>query len=337
MYKNDSKDYRFRDKVADPTKRVVIFEFVPPEVSTALPAITRSAATLVKTLKGFEDVDAVYVPEVVGKENKGVAKRQRVDARQYAAHVRNFDYDNTELIISQGFPYLPREITDTWLEETAREYRIGNVVVVGARHRYPEQPGYNVEEALMRISQLNETGRTKLFPGAIAIDTRGADPHEESQRMVEKTKAGAQFFVTQIFYNPKRMIQLLQNYSDECDRTGIEPRRVFLGVAAIPSKTTLKNTIDKLREPHDLEKEEPEVYERLFSHDSGIGNRSIEIIEETLRRIFDYCYGNEIDVPLGLCIEHVTESNFRHSFELLQSLPALWREYKPDSKIPYTK
>ena len=349
----NAEGYRFRDKVLDPNRRMVVYEFVPPEWHTALPALRRSARTLVQTLVGFPDVDAVYVPQVIEEEGSGSStwRPDRVPARQFASHVRKAYMDRQkererrgdppepqekELIVSEIFPYLPREQADEWLVETGTRYRIGNVVVVGASKERRDFPGYRVAEAAGAIQRLNGEGRTRLFAGGIAMDLRRrTEGMDEPARMVEKTKAGIQYFFTQIWYDPGSMIRLLQDYCDECDRQGTEPRRVFLGLSPISSEGTLRIIEDLRRTPV-----EDWVKERIFQRTNGkkgsVGNRSIEQIEEALRRVFDYAYRNRLAVPLGVCVEHVTESNFRHTYELLQRVPELWKEeYHPDSDVPY--
>lgn len=325
--------YQFTAKVLDPSKRVILYEFVPPEVHTTRRAIARSASTLVKALQGFRsDVDAVYIPHVIDENDRGSTRMRpdRAEARLFASYVRRHDPDDIELIISYPFPYLNRSDTETWIEETAKKYRIGNIVVVGPTHEKPDLPGHSVAQATELIQQMNSDGRTKIFPGAICIDTRRRDGLDEPKRMVAKVKNGTQYFTSQIFYDSAKMIRLLQDYRDESERQGIEPKRVFLSVSPISSRSTLKVIEDLLgREV------ENDVKSHIFSRKGSEGNRSIEKIEETLRRVFDYCYGNSLGVPLGLCIEHVTESNFRHTYELLESLPDLWKDYHPDSEVPF--
>lgn len=325
--------YKFRDKVRDPSQRVVLYEFVPPEVHTTHRANDRSAATLVSTLVGFSDVDAVYIPEVIGEMDRGskIKRPLRTEARTFASYIRKHDPER-EVLISESFPYMPKHCMEEWLIGTATRYKIGNIVAVGARHENPDLPGYSVQEALRFIHHLNES-RTKIFTGAIAMDTRRSDgDQDEPVRMVRKTQSGAEFFITQLFYTPRGIIKLLQDYSDACGHNMIQPVRVFLGVSPISSRSTLKVIEDLMERPV-----EDDVKEYVFQRDSSCGNRSIELIEESLRRIFDYVYGNGVDVPLGLCIEHITDGNFRHAQELLHSIPELWKDYRPDTDIPYER
>lgn len=327
--------YAFREKVPDPAQRATIFEYIPPEIGTGEEDLRRSAATLVKTVSGF-DVDGLYFPHVVDEsrgETGRVWRPDRVAPRDFARYVREHNRSlGTEhdrrmaLLVSETFAYRPRAEFDQWVAETAQERHIGNIVVVGKSYADDAVAGYEVVEALLRLERLREEG-VNVFPGAIAIDKRPG----EAIRMAQKTAAGARYFTTQLFYDAGPMIALLRGYKDECERREVAPARVFLSTAPIPTTQNLALIETFLRRPV-----EEHVKRRLFDEAdgkwkrrSGSGNESVRQIEDVYRRVFDAVYGEKLG-PVGLCVEHVTDSNFRHAMELLHELPELWRrEYHP--------
>ncbi len=331
--------YTFRGRVLDPSRRVMIYEVVPPEPHITVKALKRSASTLTKNLRGFEDVDGIYVPEVIDESERGstIARHLKVPARQFAAFVRS-SYEQDEghrrkLIVSHPFAYLPREETKKWLTHTYKLGGIKNIILVGPRHHHTDLPGYSVTESAQIISDMNEAQEIDLFTGAICMDSRRTSKIpgltiDEPERMVAKSKAGVMYFVNQICYDSQSIVDLLRDYKNECEKQGLEPRRVFIGASPVSSRGTLR-VIEDLRGHID-----DELKAHLFSHDYGIGNRSIDRIEEMFRRIFEHCYGENIGVPIGICVEHVTDSNFRYALELLESLPEIWQDYHPDSEFP---
>ncbi len=317
--------YDFRAKTLDPKRRVVLYEVVPPEPHTTVKALRRSASALVKTLKGFGDVDAIYVPEITDENDRhsAVVRAQKVPAQKFAAYIKLID-PNADLIITHPFRYYPRDQTEQWLRET---YRAGirNVVIVGPSKEREGLTGYKVGEAAELIRFMNSRSDIDIFPGGIAMDCRKNEP----ERMVAKAQSGVMYFTTQLFFDADSMIKLLEGYKRACDERSIEPRRVFLSVSPVSSQGTLK-VIEGLIETNLDE----ELKSYLFRRDHGIGNRSIQRIEEMITRLFDYVYGENVNVPLGLCVEHVTDSNFRYALELLDRLPRVWKNYLPDSELP---
>lgn len=332
--------YTFRERVLDQSRRVMVYEVVPPEPHTTRKALERSASALAKTLVGFEDVDGIYVPEVIDESDRGsvIVRHLKVPAREFASFVRN-SYSEDEqhrkkLIISHPFSYTARGHTEQWINETYNDAGIKNIIVVGPRHRHPDLPGMSVTEATHLIHDMNNSGAVNVFPGAICIDSRRKSTNhgvhtDEPERMVQKAKAGTMYFVSQICYDSHSMINLLHDYKAESDKQGTEVKRVFIGVSPITSNNTRKVVEDLMEISLGRE-----LAEYLFSHDHGVGNRSMQRIEEMITRIFDYCYGENLGVPLGLCVEHVTDSNFRYALELLHKLPEIWKDYQPDSKFP---
>jgi 5,10-methylenetetrahydrofolate reductase len=323
----------FGEKIADPKRRVSVFEFIPPETDDSEEALARSAAGLARSLSGFgSDLDAIYIPQIVDESTGGIfiSRPDRVEARRYATLVARDPnlHPETEMLITHPFPYTPMDEIETWLGETIHDLGIRNIVAVGPALQATNLSGLSATAALERLRRLSEGGPA-LTRGAIAMDTRRSDPSsgiaDEPQRMVQKVLSGAQFFTTQLFYTPDLMIDLLQDYADESARQGVPPVRVFLSVAPIASKSTLRVVDALLGRPV-----ENEVREDIFSDLTGRGNRSIASIETMLRRVFDHCYGNDLGVPLGVSVGHVTEGNFRFAHELLHSLPQLYRDYLPD-------
>ena len=320
----------FGEKVADPKRRVNVFEFIPPETDGGEAALARSAAGLARTMAGFgDDLDAIYIPQIVDESEGGmfVNRPDRVEARRYAALVAGDPnlHPNTEMLITHPFPNTPMEETEKWLAETIGQYGIRNIVAVGPALYATNLTGLSAMAALERLRELSDAG-PRITRGAIAMDTRRAEGEEdEPYRMARKVLAGADFFTTQLFYSAEGMIRLLQDYRDESERQQAPLKRVVLSVAPIPSKPILR-VVEALLGA----KVDAKMVEYIFSDKTGRGNRSIELIESLLREVFDYCYGRDLGVPLGISVGHITEGNFRFAHELTHSLPELAKDYLPD-------
>ncbi len=317
----------FQSRVLDRSSTVTIFEFIPPEIHTSEESLMASASALTRTLKGFHgDVHGVYIPEIVDETARGIDIRrpERVGAKLFASYVKNECKDQFQLdsLITHPFAHTPTQDTQDWLKSTHNDLDIQNIVVVGPSTRHSRLPGMSVTQALSYMSLLNKQAYN-FFPGAIAIASRRASGNDdEPMRMVRKIRAGAKYFTTQIFYDTATMIDLLESYSSTCETHSIEPVRVFLSVAPIASRHTLKVISALGASPPD------NMIDSIFAQDGSTGNRSIKMIETMLKQIFDHCHNNNLNIPLGLCIGHVTEGNIRLAYELLHRLPPLVRQYE---------
>jgi hypothetical protein len=54
---------------------------------------------------------------------------------------------------------------------------------------------------------------------------------------------------------------------------------------------------------------------------------------ELLEEILSYVTENEIEVPIGLNVEHIMTYNFDHSVELLQRMAKRYRSFCMDSDL----
>ena len=160
--------------------------------------------------------------------------------------------------------------------------------------------------ALERLREISETG-PRITRGAIAMDTRRVKERSEDEplRMGAKGAGGGGIFHDPAVLLGGGMIRLLQDYRDESERQGAKLKRVFLSVAPIASKSTLRVVETLLGRAV-----ERETVDDIFSDATGRGNRSIERIEGMLREVFEYCYGRDLGVPLGISVGHITEVIF---------------------------
>ncbi len=325
--------YSFREKVLDSKHRVFIFEAVPPEPHINEKSLKTRAQTLAMTLNGFKEVDAICIPHVIDESDRGskITRNVKVDAREFGYHVRRMQ--RKSVIVTYPFSYIPKTETADWLRRTYNIGKIDNLVVVGPSRNHTDLPGYSVEETAKLIGEMNSKNETDIFQGAICIDSRRkkTSPHlpmDEPERMARKARAGTQYFLNQISYDPESILNLLRDYRNESAEREEQPRRVILSVSPISSINTLAVIEGLIEKKID---EDLRCYVLKFSH--GIAERSEQRIEEMFRRIFEDYYTENISVPIGICVEYVTRTNFEPSLDLLHRLPKIWKEYQPESRF----
>ncbi len=69
------------------------------------------------------------------------------------------------------------------------------------------------------------------------------------------------------------------------------------------------------------------IEQELFKADIGIGWRSIRMAVNILQELLVYMHEEQINVPLGLNIEHITRHNFELSLEFINRLGKIYLDY----------
>lgn len=107
-------------------------------------------------------------------------------------------------------------------------------VFVGAASR--EEPvALKMTEAYVEKRQTRES----LFLGGVVIPERHAVKGSEDQRLLNKTQAGCEFFVSQAVYNLDYSKNLLNDYAKRCEETGQVAKPVLFTFSACGSLKTL--------------------------------------------------------------------------------------------------
>lgn len=312
-----------KNKILDPTKPVILYELIPPAVFTnhaSLIAYVDCALDLLNS--SSVTIDAINVPEI-RDEDLGIGNRteeyiSKMDPGHFAQLIRQSSKRAFEVILNHCSVYETLEEQKKWLDITYNKLNIRYLILVGGSQTIA-YPGPNVNE----LSQYIKTNfPDEFFCGGIVIPTRRhSDPlTDEPNRMLNKIKSGIEFFSSQIIYEAESMIQLLRDYDELCLKNNVTPKRVFLSFAPI---STQKN-LEFLRWlgaviPQDTE-------EKLFETDIGIGWRSAKIAETILEKILSVVKEDNIKVPIGLNIEHITRHNFEISHVFIEKLGKIYLE-----------
>ncbi|NRA74993.1 MAG: methylenetetrahydrofolate reductase [Planctomycetes bacterium] len=186
-----------------------ILEVVPPTLDSGLEGLY-SRISRVRRLVSDGDFDAVNIPEIHDEENRndrGARTRQHSPRRQPREMGRRIqDELGLPVIINHVVSFKPLETLLDWVRDTVAGYGIGNIVLVGAPHDRKPWPGPTVAEANAAIRK--EFSAQQLKIGNSCIPGREGSPIPESVRMEEKALTGADFFTTQIIYDPAEIIEL---------------------------------------------------------------------------------------------------------------------------------
>ena len=306
---------RIRDKVKKPQRPVVVYEILPPREKDGT---LNSYAETISSLLSQTHIDAINIPEVhdeIGRGNRPVVNQKRGEPREFGMLLQ--DIVGIEAIVNRVVVHDTFDLQKEWIEETNSNYEIENLIIVGGESSNILYSGPSVNDALNFIKNTYNKKNQNIFSGCIAIPSR----KNESINLMKKSQNGAEFFTTQVLYDSKNIIKMINNYQKLCDENKTFPRRILLSFAPVSSQ---KN-INFLKW---LGVEIPDNTERYLQGRPGaMTDRSLDVAIEVLNETLNYITENNLKVPLGLNVEHIMSYNFQYSVEMLQELARLYREF----------
>ncbi|MBI1744735.1 hypothetical protein HYR54_16950 [Candidatus Acetothermia bacterium] len=322
----------FRDKVKNPAQGVILYEIIPPPEESSEASLGASLESLGELLDRAP-IDGINIPEIRNENRNGTNINpyiSKIEPRVYGHHVQKHLGASYEVIINRGIVYDPPQVHQQWLLQTWKKFEIRNLVLVGGESSQQRYPGPSLTQASEFITQCLNRGwkqgvrgdlvptlcRTDYFCGGITIPTRRKpDPAlDEPQRLIEKARHGFDFFTSQVIYEAKSTQQLLRDYDQRCRELGEKPRRIFLSFAPV-------STAKDIAFLKWLGVQIPEEMERhILQGWIGTAWRSIKVSQQVLREILEFVRSENIEIPLGLNIEHIMKHNFEVSKEMIACL-----------------
>lgn len=317
-----------RNKILDYQQPVIFYELLPPtnnETSNA-DTYTECAIDLITSTPIM--IDAVNIPDI-HEEDHNLKKRTKIcmpkmDSREFAKLLEKASYNHLDVILNHCTVYEPWKNQKIWIESTTKDHEICSLILVGGSSSQIHYPGPSVLEM---GDYLQTNYKEELICGGITIPTRRFHDQEydEPFRMYTKSLHGIQFFTTQIIYEPISIKLLLRDYAQVCQEKNTEPQRIFLSFAPISTPKDLEFLLWLgVAIPNTVQKD-------LFKANIGIGWRSTKIAVNILQEILNFMIEEQIKVPLGLNIEHITQHNFELSFQFIERLGKLYMNYMGQS------
>jgi len=310
----------FQEATRDLRRGVIIYTAVPPPQGVA-PSALRARLEGLERLVDEANIDAIHIPEV-----RDERRRPRVTPFVPKLSPRTFGRLITrrrpiELVIDRGTVHTHWANQQRWLYKTRRCYQIRNLVLVGGESSKIRYPGPTVTEAAQRIAHMDGLD---FFLGGITIPgRRSAAFGDEPNRLLEKTRSGIEFFISQVIYEASHVQNLLKEYHQRCLGEGVKPQRIFLSFAPISSERDLRFLRWwGVKVPSRVER-------FILKGKRGIARRSIQMSGEILEEILEFARRQSISVPLGLNIEHVSARNLRISYELAAHLSEIYAQSSP--------
>lgn len=306
-----------REKLHDTKGVVRLYGTTPPREGSPAGMVEGAAAKLAERVRRLP-LDGFVVYDIQDESRRTAVPRpfpftRTVDPRAYAR--RLFSQTGVPAIAYKCIGETSEANWRAWLDETARDYSIDYLSIVGR----PTSRGGGYPLSLTGAIRIAARHERRFTIGGVTIAERHGRQSSESRRMIDKASHGASFFVSQTVYHPGATVRMLADYERDCAQAGVAPRRVVLTFAPVGREKTLafmKWLGISIA---------PET-ERAIQCAASPLAKSIEICRANLARILDQDYVGR--VPLGINVESVSinKDEIDASVDLFHSLSGVLAE-----------
>jgi 5,10-methylenetetrahydrofolate reductase len=306
----------------------VFFEIVPPAEGNQEKRL-KSHKKYIRMLLQEAEVDALNLPEIQNESQKGekgkrkMPHKKRVSPRRYTRSLsENFD---TNYVINHVCVNHPHAALENWLIDTHAHYDISHVILVGGESSRIQYEGPTVTDGNRLVKQYLNRGKcrysdsnispTNFTIGNICIPTRRRNDFDEPERMLQKCKAGADFFTSQIITEAETPISLLKDFSELLEKEGLEndPPAIFWSLSPVSSQTD----IDFMRW---LGVHIPDSTERFILGSDNPAATSLDIALNVFDKVLDYNDQLPVPIPMGMNISVMGLRNFENGILLAREL-----------------
>ncbi|MGH8700788.1 MAG: hypothetical protein ACREVR_06375 [Burkholderiales bacterium] len=282
-------------KLLDAQAMVRLYGTTPPREASPREVVETVSAKLVERLNRLP-LDGFVVYDIQDESSRTAVPRpfpftRTVDPRAYADLLSS--KTGTPAIAYKCVGDMSEAVWRAWLDETARDYAIGHLAIVGR----PTSRGAGYPLSLTGAIRIAAEHERRFTVGGVTIAERHAQQSSESRRMIDKASHGASFFVSQTVYHAEATVRMLFDYANDCAHAGVKPRRVVLTFAPVGREKTLafmKWLGISIA---------PETEGAIQAAASPLA-KSIEICRANLARILEQDYVGR--VPLGINVESVS-------------------------------
>lgn len=291
----------------------VVLEVVPPSRRASEKTVHAFAARVREAVRSLQNLDALNIPEVLDENHEGHPFYRDMDPRDFAALLG--DDLAVDPIANKVVAHVPSVASlRRWIRESLQRFGLRNFVLVGGNSSRVRYPGPSVVEA-NRILRTATRGRDDVALGNITIPERD----HEVDRLVEKTRAGCDFFTTQVLFEAEPMATNLRAYGRRCSAQGLTPATVLLSFAPISDYQDIEFLVWLGASVS------PRTEEALFpSSGDPPGRASLDVARTLWSHLRAAAAQSKPPVPLGVNIEEVAMHNFDWAVQMAREFPT-WR------------
>ncbi|MCV2402214.1 methylenetetrahydrofolate reductase [Marinomonas sp. C2222] len=281
-------------KFQDPSRGVYFIGTTPPKSTFEEPKLEEVSQKLLERLEHIE-VDGLIVYDIQDETSRIDKPRpfpfmETHDPRAWSKRLSQAS--GKPVITYKSVSSRSSEEFSNWLSEAWQDYNIRDLVLVGA----PSSDG-DIKLPLPQAYKTLEASAHPFNLGGVTIAERHAKKGDEHQRLMKKTEAGCEFFISQAVYNPQATADLISQYARACKEQEQTPKRIILTFTPCGSAKTLEFMEWLGISVPDATKH------RILDSEAPLAE-SIKICRNALEQIIETAL--PLGVPLGLNIESLT-------------------------------
>ena len=262
-----------------------VLEAVPPELHRGEAGI-EAVVEKVARVQADCAIDVVNIPEIHEEPSRSdQGERRQPFAPRLAprdlARVLHERLGVESMINHVVVHHANEQALIDWVNETWEDYGIRRFVLVGGGRHSVRYPGPGVTRANQLLRDRSRVEALRI--GNICIPSRA----NEAERIAGKTAAGADFFTTQILYEPEAFIALL----DTLAARGQLPPEILLAFCPIRNARNLRFLLWLGVSVSDA------LYDWLTADDAQVLARSLEQIRRAWAQIVTHQHAHGRDAP----------------------------------------
>jgi 5,10-methylenetetrahydrofolate reductase len=296
----------------------LVFEVVPPHRRASAKFLEAFTERVRHAVGAIPELDALNLPEVIDENHIGRPFYRNLDPRRCVEMVNHTL--PAETIVNKVVVHLEGAgAVEAWLRETL-EQGFRNIVLAGGTSSHNDYPGPPVAAA-NALFRAVAGARPGLACGNITIPERPG----EVARLLAKTRAGCDFFTTQVLFEPEPVTTVLREYGDACAAEGLDPAAVLLSFAPVADYADIEflqwlgATVSDATE------------EALLADEANPGRASFDVARATWATVRDAMAGARHPVPLGANIEEISLHNFDLAVAMAAEFPR-WRSARAPAR-----
>lgn len=281
----------FSEKIQRRESGILVYGITPPKSGTDPEKIRDIASKQVERLKDLA-LDGLILYDIQDEASRTQVERpfpfmETLDGLNYANEYLN-ELAMAKIIYRSVGKYQRPELTN-FLND---QHMANNATVfVGAASQ-----GQSVTLSMGDAYQLKQDVNAAMPLGGVTIPERHLDKGDEHLRVLKKTQAGCQFFVSQGVYDVNACKNFLSDYFYQTQETGEHMVPILLTLTPCGSAKTL----DFMKW---LGISIPRWLENDMLHSQDILQKSVDVCVDSWQEIQEFA--NEKGIPLGANIESV--------------------------------
>lgn len=281
-----------KDKILNKNTGIITYAITPPKKTNSIEKIAEISQRHVERIKNI-DIDGLIIYDIQDETDRLKDERPFPFFETVDPSIYNKDYlrelDVAKIIYRCVGKYNEDELRKSVSSDVNRDKFS---VFVGAASR-----NQDVKLKLSDAYKLKEKLDENLTLGGIVIPERHTKSNDEHIRIVDKTKRGCEFFVSQVIYNVEASKNLLSDYFYYCKDNNIEMVPILFTFTPCGSTKTLEFM-------KWLGINIPKWLENDLIHSKDILDKSIDLSKNIFEELLDFALDKGI--PIGCNIESLS-------------------------------